>query len=220
MGSSAMTSASSAEPSAFAVGVTQRVQIDPRHGERRDALDQRWHPFLAASGILGVPLPNDPALALKSVRTLGLRGILLTGGNDLAVLGGDAPERDATEAALLDLAARGLPVLGVCRGLQMILAHFGAVPVPVAGHVAVRHPLVFQGRSRTVNSYHGYGAAAAIVASATAGALEVTAAVDGTAEAVRHRSLPIAGLMWHPEREEPFDPLDIEFFKKFFGATP
>lgn len=220
MGSSAMTSASSAEPSAFAVGVTQRVQIDPRHGERRDALDQRWHPFLAASGIVGVPLPNDPALALESVRALGLRGILLTGGNDLAVLGGDAPERDATEAALLDLATWGMPVLGVCRGLQMILAHFGAVPAPVAGHVAIRHPLTFQGRSRTVNSYHGYGAAAAMVAPATAGALEVTAAVDGTAEAVRHRSLPIAGLMWHPEREEPFDPLDIEFFKNFFGATP
>ncbi|QCG93172.1 gamma-glutamyl-gamma-aminobutyrate hydrolase (plasmid) [Azospirillum sp. TSA2s] len=215
-----MTSASSAEPPAFAVGVTQRVQIDPRHGERRDALDQRWHPFLAACGIVGVPLPNDPALALKSVRALGLRGILLTGGNDLAVLGGDAPERDATEAALLELAVRGLPVLGVCRGLQMILAHFDAVPTPVAGHVAVRHPLVFQGQSRTVNSYHGYGAAAAMVAMATAGALEVTAAVDGTVEAVRHRSLPIAGLMWHPEREAPFDPLDIEFFKNFFGATP
>jgi putative glutamine amidotransferase len=42
-------------------------------------------------------------------------GIVLTGGNDLTAYGGDAPDRDATETALLDFAERrNLPVLGVC----------------------------------------------------------------------------------------------------------
>ena len=49
--------------------------------------------------------------------------MVLTGGNDLAALGGDAPERDATENALLDAAeSRRLPVIGVCRGMQVIQA--------------------------------------------------------------------------------------------------
>jgi hypothetical protein len=40
------------------------------------------------------------------VRGAGIAGLVLTGGNDLAVLGGDAPERDAVENALLDWAER------------------------------------------------------------------------------------------------------------------
>jgi len=46
------------------------------------------------------------------VRRAGITGLVLTGGNDLAMLGGDAPERDAVENAMLNLAERrGLPIL-------------------------------------------------------------------------------------------------------------
>lgn len=219
-----MTSLSSLDPSppdrrSRLVAVTQRVLVDPVHGERRDALDQRWPVFLDACGLTAVPVPNNPRLAVAYVRRLEVCGVLLTGGNDLAVLGGDAPERDAAEIALLRLAADGLPVLGICRGLQLTLDYFGARPAAVSGHVATRHELAFQGRARQVNSYHGYGVTAAAVSALPGQPLEVTAASsDGIVEAVRHRTLPIAGLMWHPERETPFDPADIALFRTFFGA--
>lgn len=102
-----------------AVAVTQRVAVEPQHGMRRDCLDQVWVTFLLGCGLTPIPIPNsvDAALAICE----NVNGIVLTGGNDLAAYGGDAPERDETETAILDLAERrDIPVLGVCRGMQMI----------------------------------------------------------------------------------------------------
>jgi putative glutamine amidotransferase len=73
------------------IGLTQRVTVVPEYGERRDALDQRWSDFLSACGYLPVPLPNRPHTAVALAQAAGVGGILLTGGNDPVVLGGDAP---------------------------------------------------------------------------------------------------------------------------------
>lgn len=190
------------------VAVTQRVVIDQAHGERRDALDQRWWPFLAACGLLPVPVPNDAELAMALAGRAGVAGLLLTGGNDI----GTAPERDETEGRLVAWAEeRGLPVLGVCRGMQMLLTLAGAMLEPVAGHVGVRHPIRLDGERVEVNSYHG------LAARAVAGDLEAWGvADDGVVEAVRHRYRPSVGIMWHPEREAPFRALDIGLVATLF----
>src|SRR5271163_5259450 len=97
-----------------AVAITQRVSVVSAYDERRDCLDQAWTKFLAACGLLPVLLPNVTDAALALCEGAAIAGLVLTGGNDLAALGGDAPERDEVENALLDLAERrGLPVLGV-----------------------------------------------------------------------------------------------------------
>jgi len=140
-----------------AVAITQRVSVVSAYGERRDCLDQAWTKFLSACGLLPVLLPNVPEAALALCEAVGIAGLVLTGGNDLAVLGGDAPERDAVENALLDLAEqRGLPVLGVCRGMQVIQQRF-AIPLRrVEGHVAQRQLIRIEAEPREVNSYHHF----------------------------------------------------------------
>src|SRR5580704_19180458 len=106
-----------------AVAVTQRVVVDPPHGTRRDCLDQVWVKFLLGCGLLPIPIPNSPDAALTICENVN--GIVLTGGNHLSAYGGDAPERDETETALLNLAERrNLPVLGVCRGMQKLQERF------------------------------------------------------------------------------------------------
>lgn len=187
------------------VAVTQRVAIDPAHGERRDALDQRWAPFLAACGVLPVPVPNDAALAVALAERAGVAGVLLTGGNDI----GTAPERDETERRLVGWAeAQGLPVLGVCRGMQMLLTLAGVPLEPVDGHVATRHAVRIGGERIEVNSYHGFAAKA--VGGDLAADLEVWGiADDSVVEAVRHRVRPTLGIMWHPEREAAFSARDV-----------
>lgn len=188
------------------LAVSQRVAVDPHHGERRDVLDQRWTVFLAACGLTPLPLPNDEHAALALMAAVPIRGVLLTGGN---TVGEDAPERDRAEAAMLAFARmRRLPVLGVCHGMQVLLHHAGVALHRVANHAGTSHLVETDAGSRMVNSYHDFGAL-------ESGPFHVTArAGDGVIEAIAHPSEPLLGIMWHPERASPFE--DVAMVKKHF----
>jgi len=196
------------------VAITQRVQVVRDHGERRDCLDQAWSRFLAACELRPLLMPNVPDLALRLCRDFAVDGLVLTGGNDLLSVGGDAPERDATENALLDFAeAANLPVLGVCRGMQLLQERAGIPLGQVDGHVSQRQTIQIEGEAVTVNSYHHFGTRetrAPLVAWAQAD--------DGVVKAVRHRSKAITGIMWHPERFALFRAADTDLFKRCFGV--
>ncbi len=141
------------------IAISQRVAVDTQFGERRNCLDQLWTKFMMACGLTPIPVPNEAEAARSLCGALPLSGILLTGGNDLSAYGGDAPERDTTENALIDIAqGRTLPVLGVCRGMQMIQHRFGIRLGRVTGHVARRQVISIDGKPAEVNSYHNFGA--------------------------------------------------------------
>jgi putative glutamine amidotransferase len=196
-----------------AVGVTQRVCVVGTDSERRDCLDQAWIKFLAACGLLPVLLPNVTDTAVALCDEIRISGLVFTGGNDLAALGGDAPERDTTEAALLQFAERrSLPVLGVCRGMQVIQQRFGVSLCRVDGHVMERQVIQIDGERKEVNSYHRFAALE------SRPPLEIWAvADDGVVKAVRHSGARITGIMWHPERTVPFSPTDLLLFREVFG---
>ena len=194
------------------VAITQRVLVVPEHGERRDCLDQAWPRFLAACGLLPLAVPNVTEVALAMLRDANVAGLVLTGGNELAALGGDAPERDATENALLDAAeARGVPVLAVCRGMQLLQQRCAIPLLRVEGHVTPRQNIRIDGQPAEVNSYHRFAA------SESRPPLDVWAvAADGVVKAVRHSARPITGIMWHPERNTPFAAADVSLFRRAF----
>ena len=196
------------------IAVSQRVVVDPRTGERRDALDQRWPRFLRQVGYLAIAVPNSVSLLPSLLCEIRPRGVLLTGGNDLVTLGGTAPERDDTEAELMAYAhENALPLLGVCRGMQIIQKKCGVRLHRVEGHVTATQVIQFDGREAMVNSYHNYGSQESVLGLEVCGRSD-----DGVVKAVRADSGRILGIMWHPERIDPSREDDILLFRSFFGG--
>ncbi len=103
--------------------------------QRADVLPTQYAVAVERAG--GVPVllpPVDPALGAAVAARLD--GLVISGGADVdpATYGEQPhartsawrPDRDTWELALLDAAdARGLPVLGICRGMQVMAVHAG-----------------------------------------------------------------------------------------------
>ncbi|MGQ9525082.1 MAG: gamma-glutamyl-gamma-aminobutyrate hydrolase family protein [Armatimonadota bacterium] len=133
------------------------------------------------------------------------------------------PARDALEFALLRQAlGRGIPVLAICRGIQLLNVAFGGKLVPdirssirhrpseqngasSIHSVAVRRGTILSAilsaeKEHPVNSRHHQG----FTETQTAGPLRVSAvAPDGFVEAAELADGPwVLGVQWHPERPD------------------
>ena len=204
------------------LGITQRVDTIKSYGERRDCLDQRWSDLALNLNYLPVALPNiTPDKVEALVDAMGLDAIIFSGGNNIESIdlfaADAAPERDEFESELLRLALiKGIPVIGVCRGMQMINLAFGGRATKISGHVATSHVIYSKTSTyqfpETVNSYHNWG----ISNDGLANELEMIAIdAEGNIEAYEHQNAKLLGLMWHPEREKPFNQLDIQLLRRF-----
>jgi putative glutamine amidotransferase len=204
------------------IALSQRVEKITSYSEVRDCLDQRWHDLLAKYNHYGLAVPNQSEGTTEWCNNLDIEGIILTGGNDISGQPGAenvSIERDVTERALLDYAARNsLPVLAICRGLQFLNLELGGELETVHGHVAIDHEINCRGNpfvqigSALVNSYHNY----AISKTGLAPELVPWAeSADGFIEAVVHRQYSWVGIMWHPERSS--STLDSAIIEKLFG---
>jgi putative glutamine amidotransferase len=202
------------------VAVSQRVDIFPDRNEVRDALDQRLITFLLMAGYIPFPVPNglyrvlpdgqfDSKLLEEWLTRLKPHAYVLSGGNDI----GQCISRDLVEVWLLDHARlHKAPVLGICRGMQVMANFAGTELLPIQGHLRTRHHL-FGEITGEVNSFHAFALAAC-----PAGFEVLAKSENGEIEAIRHRSLFWEGWMWHPEREEQFSTIDLDRIKMLFGG--
>lgn len=206
------------------VAISQRLIENETYPETRDCLDVRWASLIARLGLVPLVLPTayDPSVYFERFSPAGL---VLTGGNDLSSVSPSrlSAMRDAFERRLLDLAiARKVPVLGVCRGMQLVSDYFGSGVEKVTGHTAgATHAIAVDRASRfgalldglaSVRSYHDYG-----VTRLPEGFREVARSDDGVVEAMEHAALPIYCQMWHPEREDALTEGETAVFRRLFG---
>ena len=194
--------------------------------QRADLLPAQYAEAVEATG--GVPVLLPPAAQQGSADAVVARldGLVISGGADVEPgrygadphprTAGWRPDRDAWEVALLDAAdAVGLPVLGVCRGMQVLAVHgggrleqhlpdvvdhqghspggdeFGAVEVVTAPGTRVSRLV---GDRLSVNCHHHQAVRD------HPGHVAAAHAADGTLEAIeRPGDRFVVGVQWHPE---------------------
>jgi putative glutamine amidotransferase len=195
--------------------------------------DEKWfRPFFA----------KHPEIRVFDARTGDVSmermdGLLLTGGSDVApeFLRQEVvdptlidqhdldPERDRWEFEAISKAlTRGLPILAICRGIQVLnVALGGTLMLDIPGHrlpeqkeqdiQPLRHDSSVKHRFDNVNSSHHQ----AIDCAADVFEVEAWSAGDGVIEQVRLHNYPFAlAVQYHPERGKIYDALFEDFFAR------
>jgi anthranilate synthase/aminodeoxychorismate synthase-like glutamine amidotransferase len=154
--------------------------------------------YLGELGAEPVVVRND-AVDVADIRALGADALVVSPGP------GRPEDAGISCEAIVELGGEGLPVLGVCLGHQCIGQVFG-------GKV-VRAPEIVHGKASTIH-HDGLGVFAGLPeafeatryhslvvdADSVPDSLKVTAwTSDGIVMGLRHRSLPIEGVQFHPE---------------------
>lgn len=193
------------------IAISQRVDVIESYQETRDSLDQQWTELLVEMNYLPLILPNNPETAKEILEQIKPQGVILTGGSGPVKYGGNSEKRDLTDCYLLHYAIqKNIPLVGFCRGMQSIADFFGYPLQEISGHVATNHPILGD-FSRNVNSYHNWG-----IPKINQQEFYVFAySEEGHVEGIRHKKYKIMGMMWHPERNNPFEQEDIHLIQKF-----
>jgi len=190
------------------IGISLRVENIEKYNEKRDSISHDWITFLENLNYFPILIPNKLKNVDFYISKLNLDGIILSGGDNV----GEFPERDETENIILKYAIKNsIPVLGVCRGMQLInyFFHGKIIKNNDSSHVGKPHRIdilnnkmieMFKNEKLQVNSFHNN----IITKEHMASELDVFALSenDKTIEGYFHPNHPIVGVMWHPERDQ------------------
>jgi putative glutamine amidotransferase len=209
-------------------------------------LPKVYFDHVTRAGGIAVLLPPQPVDVAIAARVLGgLDGLIVTGGKDVdparygqephATTDEPRPDRDAWEDALLVGAIdRGLPFLGICRGMQVLNVSLGGtlhqhlpdvigstrynagygkfseneVEVHAGTHVG---DLLDDAPALAVHSYHHQA-----IDDLGDGLAVSARSDDGTIQAVEVQGVPFGvGVQWHPEQ----NPDDLRLFAGLVDAA-
>ncbi|MFE6844413.1 gamma-glutamyl-gamma-aminobutyrate hydrolase family protein [Streptomyces sp. NPDC057686] len=209
------------------IGITTYVEESTRYGVwdvPTSLVPTGYYELVQAAGGAAVLLPPDePGSAAQVLSRLD--GLVVAGGPDVDPVrygaerdprtGAAATQRDEWELALIEAAlAAGMPVLGICRGMQALNVALGGTLVQhIDGHAVAPgvmswHPVrpvpdtryaALVPEEAEVPTYHHQA-----VDRLGRGLIASAHAVDGTVEAIE---LPdpghwVLGVQWHPERDK------------------
>jgi putative glutamine amidotransferase len=211
--------------SAPLIGISTYLEDTVRWGRWEQPaalLPAAYHRLVQRAGGLAVLLPPDAGATAARSAVGRLDGLVVSGGPDVDPArygaprdprsGPPAPERDAWELALIEAAlARRVPLLGICRGMQLLnVARGGTLLQHLDGHAGVPGTFV----SHEVRPVPGTLLAGILpepvavpthhhqAVDGVGEGLAISAvAADGTVEAVEGPAADgfVLGVQWHPE---------------------
>lgn len=207
--------------------ISQRVIKSPLLGAL-ESIEKSYIKYFSQNSFLLITMPNYACNFDSYLAELNIRRVILTGGGDIHYGSKNfSMSRYKTEIKLIEYCIDNrIPLLGICRGSQIINEYFGGYlnqPYVSTSHVNTIHPIKIidskivnglHGKyTYDVNSYHNY----VICHEGLSTQLQPFAvSEDSTIEAFTHKSFPIVGVMWHPEREGSCNTINDFLIKDFY----
>lgn len=152
--------------------------------------------LIAAEGFRVRVLPADTSA--RTILAASPAGLFVSNGP------GDPEAVPGAAETLREVAEQGVPVFGICLGCQLVARAFGGRTYKLPyGHRGGNHPVknLATGMVEITSQNHGFAVTEADGEVEGAPDLEVTHRNlnDGTIEGLRHRSLPVFAVQYHPE---------------------
>lgn len=210
-----------------------------KYGAEIDVIESAYIHYLESFGLNIIPVSNRSNRIPKLFVDLNIKGIILSGGNDISSpLGKESNSssvsirRNELEVFLLEYAIeKRIPVFGICRGLQFINLFFGGKichdiqayssfnfsHVPGKDHfIELTDSYLSKELNRTdflINSFHNQG----VLDNELARGIKMFARCKKSriVEGLFVENYPIAAIQWHPERQNPSPNLDAFLFNSF-----
>ena len=197
--------------------ITQTVLYSKKRGYIF-SLSKDWYDY---SNKIGFNLiPWDYKMTTRLLRKKKIHGIIFSGGNDLFNNHKNKENRyrDTMEKKLLKYnLVKNIPILGICRGFQLISSYFKKSTKKCKNHVGKSHNLslakskFIDFKKLTVNSFHNFG-----VYDLSNNFDIISLHKDKSIEIAEHKSKNLLCLMFHPERNNFSQTKVDKMIKQFF----
>lgn len=214
------------------IGISSSVIVDEAGsfaGYKRAYVNKDYvDAVVRAGGVpLIIPFSTDKEVIISQAQLID--GLILSGGHDISPynygqepsqkIGETFPERDTYEIILLEESKkRNIPILGICRGFQLINVAAGGtlyqdlslIPGNILKHNQVSNPTLkthkveikensfissIFGKETMVNSFHHQ-----VIDKVANDFIVVAKASDGVVEAIEHKTYKfLVAVQWHPE---------------------
>ena len=185
----------------YRFGITMRITNAIGYDEPRDTIASDWSEYILSAfpDSKFIYIPNIEKNVVAYINKLNINVLVLSGGDDLGVYS----RRDKTEYfALKHALKQNIPVIAICRGLQLVHTYFGGKlevgsEKVIKEHKATKHFIEVESLVKEVNSYHtNY-----LIEESISDKFEIFARCksDNSVEGIRNKN--ILAMMWHPERD-------------------
>ncbi len=169
-----------------------------------DFLDHYWIDYFGKKKSDYNLIPNNTYLSEKILKKINL--LILTGGNDIISNKKESLTRNKIEKNLIKKAIKKkIPILGICRGAQLLNISFGGKIKKVRNQMRTRHNIyitkndIIKKKILNVNSFHNFGIKKNNLSKKF---VKIAFDKEKNIEMFVSKKHKIIGVMWHPERED------------------
>ena len=187
------------------IALSQGIEYLPHRNEYRNFVDQNIVDFIESCNFKTILINNflkkkkynqQKRNLSNFLNNFQFSGIILSSGNDLR----EFVQRDTTEKYLISYAINySIPLLGVCRGMQIINTFFGGTLKKINNHVRKFNNISYENSKKKIKCYHNFG-----ISKLGKEILVTGKSEDNEIESLKHAKHKVHGWMWHPERNKKY----------------